>query len=68
MPPFMFELQEDSPMVFQLKLAALIAAKVEGAELVDLKSQDGMMQMTFDKDIRQSLIVRVLEHLVGATA
>ena len=55
-------------MAFQLKLATLIAAKVEGAELVDLKSQDGMMQMTFDKDIRQSLIVRVLEHLVGATA
>ena len=64
----MFELQEDGPMVFQLKLATLIAARTEGAKLVDLKSQDGMMQMTFDKDIRQSLIVRVLEHLVGATA
>ena len=64
----MFELQEDSPMAFQLKFATLIAARTEGAKLVDLKSQDGMMQVTFDKDIPQSLIVRVLVYLVGATA
>lgn len=61
MPSAIYELDENSPMAWHLKLAVSFAAKASGATLLLVERTQGTIRMTFDRDISQKLIVDMLE-------
>ena len=64
MPSASFELDENGPEVFRLKLAALSAALHSQANIIAVERFGPMLRLTFDRDISQALIVHILTLLI----
>lgn len=60
MPPFDFQLVDDSPYAANLLISTMIVAIKSKAKLIKAHVSGKVLILTFDKDLSQSDIVHVL--------